>query len=86
MTVLSTSVSSVVNDITICDGDSVLVGSSIYTSTGSYIDILTNSAGCDSIITTNITPRARIPMMFGEKLVWSKALIRAWTCYAISKK
>jgi len=54
LTVLSTSASSVINDITICDGDSVVVGSSVYIVTGSYTDILVNSAGCDSIITTNL--------------------------------
>ena len=55
LTVLSTSASSVINDITICDGDSVFVGSSIYTITGSYVDVLINSSGCDSTITTNVT-------------------------------
>jgi len=55
LTVLSTSASSVINDITICDGDSVEVGSNAYIVTGSYTDILVNSAGCDSIITTNLT-------------------------------
>jgi len=55
LTVLSTSASSTVNDVTICDGDSVVVGSSVYNSTGSYIDVLTNSSGCDSTITTNVT-------------------------------
>ena len=55
LTVLSTSASSVINDITICDGDSVFVGSSVYTITGSYVDVLINSSGCDSTITTNVT-------------------------------
>ncbi|MBT4479218.1 MAG: hypothetical protein HOC66_07395, partial [Flavobacteriales bacterium] len=55
LTVLSTSASSTVNDVTICDGDSVVVGSSVYNSTGSYVDVLTNSAGCDSTVTTNLT-------------------------------
>ncbi|MDC0201701.1 T9SS type A sorting domain-containing protein [Flavobacteriales bacterium] len=55
LTVLSTSASSTVNDVTICDGDSVVVGSSVYNSTGSYVDVLTNSSGCDSTITTNVT-------------------------------
>ena len=54
LTVLNSSVSSTVNTITICDGDSVTIGSSIYTMTGSYTDILTNVAGCDSIITTHV--------------------------------
>ncbi|HIE74509.1 MAG TPA: T9SS type A sorting domain-containing protein, partial [Flavobacteriales bacterium] len=55
LTVLSGSASSVINDTTICDGDSIVVGSNVYIVAGSYTDILVNSAGCDSIITTNLT-------------------------------
>ena len=55
LTVLISSASNVINDVTICDGDSIVVGSSVYNLTGSYTDILVNSAGCDSIITTNLT-------------------------------
>jgi plastocyanin len=54
LTVLSTSASNVINDVTICDGDSVVVGSNVYYIAGTYTDILVNSAGCDSIITTNL--------------------------------
>ncbi|MDA0682197.1 MAG: FG-GAP repeat protein, partial [Bacteroidetes bacterium] len=39
----------------ICDGDSVTVGSSIYNTTGNYTDTLTTSNGCDSVVTTNLT-------------------------------
>lgn len=35
---------------TICKGDSFVVGTSIYKVTGSYIDVLQNSFGCDSIV------------------------------------
>ncbi|MBW8050104.1 MAG: T9SS type A sorting domain-containing protein [Cytophagales bacterium] len=43
-------------NITINNGDSIQVGSSIYTATGTYIDTLIASNGCDSIIiTTNLT-------------------------------
>jgi gliding motility-associated-like protein len=34
----------------LCIGDSLIVGSSVYTDTGDFIDTLLNSQGCDSII------------------------------------
>ncbi len=39
----------------ICQGSSITVGTNTYTTTGTFIDTLTNSLGCDSIITTNLT-------------------------------
>jgi len=41
--------------IEICTGDSVVIGNSTYTLSGTYTDILTNSYGCDSIIITDLT-------------------------------
>ncbi|MEC7864101.1 MAG: SprB repeat-containing protein, partial [Bacteroidota bacterium] len=38
----------------ICDGDSIVVGSSVYDTTGAYIDTLSSANGCDSIIHTYI--------------------------------
>ena len=43
------------NSTTICDGDSVTVGSSVYNTNGSFSDTLVNSLGCDSIVQTNLT-------------------------------
>ena len=43
------------NTKTICSGEFFVVGSSIYDSTGVYVDTLTSLLGCDSIITTNLT-------------------------------
>ena len=40
--------------VSICLGDSVLVGSNYYYSAGLYNDTLSNSFGCDSIINTNL--------------------------------
>lgn len=40
--------------ISICAGESLEVGYSIYTETGIYIDTLLNSGACDSIVTTNL--------------------------------
>lgn len=42
-------------DTTICDGNTYMVAGNLYTSTGIYIDTLTSSTGCDSIITTHLT-------------------------------
>lgn len=39
----------------ICDGESVAVGSSIYTTGGDYQDILTAASGCDSIVYLALT-------------------------------
>ncbi|MDV7400303.1 hypothetical protein RZS08_53305, partial [Arthrospira platensis SPKY1] len=41
---------------TICDGESVSVGTSTYTTTGTFQDILSSDeTGCDSIVTLNLT-------------------------------
>ncbi len=40
--------------LTICAEDSVVVGTSVYDSTGVYTDVFTASNGCDSIFTTNL--------------------------------
>ncbi len=39
---------------TICQGDSYTVGTSVYTTSGSYTDVLTSSAGCDSTVILNL--------------------------------
>ena len=39
----------------ICNGDSVIVGNSVYNTVGIYADTLTTSSGCDSIVYTNIS-------------------------------
>jgi hypothetical protein len=41
-------------DTSLCSGESIMVGTSIYTSTGVYYDTLTNTIGCDSIIVTTL--------------------------------
>jgi gliding motility-associated-like protein len=42
-------------NLTACEGSSVMVGTRTYNRTGIYIDTLQASGGCDSIITTNLT-------------------------------
>lgn len=41
-------------DAVICDDLSIQVGNSIYTESGSYVDTLTSSLGCDSIVLLNL--------------------------------
>lgn len=41
--------------LTICQGESITVGSHTYTSTGTYIDTLQAVNSCDSIVTTHLT-------------------------------
>jgi len=45
---------SVVQNITICQNDSIQVGNHFYTRSGIYFDTLTSAKGCDSIIITNL--------------------------------
>ncbi|HLP57107.1 MAG TPA: T9SS type A sorting domain-containing protein [Fluviicola sp.] len=47
--------SSASQTFTLCNGESVTVGSNTYTTSGIYEDTLTNALGCDSTITTNLT-------------------------------
>ena len=41
--------------MTICAGDSITVGTSTYSTSGSYSDVFTAMNGCDSTLTTNLT-------------------------------
>ncbi|VAW21937.1 hypothetical protein MNBD_BACTEROID01-1911 [hydrothermal vent metagenome] len=40
---------------TICQGDSVVIGASVYKTTGAYEDMFVNRFGCDSLVTLNLT-------------------------------
>ncbi|MBC8045599.1 MAG: T9SS type A sorting domain-containing protein [Fimbriimonadaceae bacterium] len=44
----------VLMETTICEGESVTIGDSIYTTAGEYMNIFESTAGCDSIITLNL--------------------------------
>jgi PKD repeat protein len=44
---------------TLCAGESLKVGNKIYTTTGIHRDTLKTIAGCDSVVTTNLTIRSR---------------------------
>ena len=66
VTILNSSSSQQV--ISICDGDSVSVGSSVYNTIGNYIDVLTAANGCDSIVYTNISIAAPIVWQWGTSI------------------
>ncbi len=44
-----------VDNVTICEGDSALLGTTYYSATGSYSEIFTAASGCDSTATLNLT-------------------------------
>ena len=47
--------SALAQNMSICQGDSILLGGSFQTTAGIYVDTLTNSNNCDSIITTTLS-------------------------------
>ncbi|MFK7932987.1 MAG: M12 family metallo-peptidase [Saprospiraceae bacterium] len=57
----------------LCDGEEFIVGGSTYTSSGTYVDLLTNINGCDSTVTTQLTfsdqivTEADINLCYGEE-------------------
>ncbi|MFT7613893.1 MAG: PKD repeat protein, partial [Parvicellaceae bacterium] len=54
-TVVELAATSFTQSTTFCDGGNIVVGSSTYTTSGTYTDVLTNGAGCDSTVTTTVT-------------------------------
>ncbi|MDP2386666.1 MAG: T9SS type A sorting domain-containing protein [Bacteroidota bacterium] len=46
--------------VLLCSGQSIVVGSNTYSSSGVYTDVLTAANGCDSTVTTNLTVNAQI--------------------------
>ena len=66
LTVTQVSGGSSTNNTTICYGDYFMVGTNMYTNTGTYYDTLIGSNGCDSTVTTNLTVlSAAYPVIFG---------------------
>jgi len=46
--------------LTLCAGDQLVVGTQTYNATGTYTTLLKRSSGCDSLVTTNLTIDATI--------------------------
>ena len=55
------------NDITICEGDTIIAGGGIQTTSGTYTDTLVAANGCDSIVTTNLTVLANPTVIIDGK-------------------
>ncbi|NBC10019.1 MAG: T9SS type B sorting domain-containing protein [Bacteroidetes bacterium] len=53
-------------DTVLCDGESLPVGSSIYTQSGTYADTLTLPDGCDSIVNTMLTVLPPLELTFTQ--------------------
>ena len=51
-------------ELNICEGDSVIVGSSVYYTTGIYTDTLLTIDACDSVVTTDLT---MFPTLYEEQ-------------------
>ncbi len=60
---------------TVCFGDSYTFNNQTLTQSGSYQDTLINTAGCDSILTLNLTVSPRINTTFSEVLCDGSSLI-----------
>ncbi len=55
-------------DQEICAGDSITIGSSVYKTTGIYLDTLTSVNGCDSIVNLNLRV-LRVPPTFLTEVI-----------------
>ncbi|MCG6186811.1 M6 family metalloprotease domain-containing protein [Maribellus maritimus] len=53
---------------TICEGDSVVLGSDVFTETGVYSSLLKNVWGCDSLVTLDLTVNPSYSLMTGETI------------------
>src|SRR6185295_10606462 len=69
-------------DSAVCPGGFVVVGTSFYFTTGSYVDTLTTSIGCDSIVTLNLTvlsvpiTRLNIIICSGDSVIVGSSVYR----------
>ncbi|MCW3127184.1 MAG: hypothetical protein JWO03_2842 [Bacteroidetes bacterium] len=42
-------------NLIVCPGQSITIGTNVHSSAGTFIDVLTNAAGCDSTVTTTLS-------------------------------
>lgn len=56
------------NNVSICSGESYSIVGNNYDSTGTYIDTLLSSIGCDSIVTTNLTVNPIFSIVFSDTI------------------
>ena len=66
--------------LSICFGESISVGTNIYTTSGLYHDTLTTSFGCDSVVTTNLLVKNSIDttLIVEESLITANEINAAY--------
>lgn len=52
----------------ICDGDSILLGGALRTTAGVYVDTLTGTNGCDSVLTTTLSIKPTYSVMVTDSV------------------
>lgn len=59
-------------DTVLCAGESLQVGTSVYTESGNYVDTLQLQAGCDSIVRTSLTVLSPVEIVLDqtEMAIW----------------
>ena len=53
----------------ICEGDSILIGDVYYSSNGDYVDTITSSVGCDSVINLHVEVHDSVIELFEELII-----------------
>ncbi len=66
----------------ICEGDSVIVGSSVYHNAGTYVDTLIKTNGCDSIIVTSLTVRSRVYHTINPSICLGETFVTGGSVYS----
>ncbi|MCO5231422.1 MAG: gliding motility-associated C-terminal domain-containing protein [Chitinophagales bacterium] len=61
--------------VNVCQGDSIVIGGNVYKTTGTYIDTLVSSGGCDSVVTTKVTIRPVFQHSFDRNLCQGDSII-----------
>lgn len=70
--------------LSICNGQNVAVGDTIYRTTGIYVKKLLSTEGCDSIITTNLTVNSTIQKTQALSICQGQSVIVGDTTYKTS--
>lgn len=71
-------------NFSLCDGDSAVVGSSVYYNAGTYYDTFTSSTGCDSIVTSMLQIRNTFSVLVDTVICNGSSLTVGSTVYSVS--
>ena len=71
-------------DETICTGDSLILGMNTYFQSGTYIDTLIASGGCDSIITLNLSVLDELVTDLSDTICEGDSAVIGTTTYLVS--